>query len=138
MLSVATYSQEYIDRCRAQIEADVTAYADLRKAADGGLGSAGAAFESVFFNNMVMALDHYFLHRARTLEGKDGNPLNEVRIVCNSITDNDGVMMADKTIRMKPAGSVLGYDVGDEIKLSEEAFRRLAAGFLAEIAARYR
>jgi hypothetical protein len=29
MLSVATYSQEYIDRCRAQIEADVTAYADL-------------------------------------------------------------------------------------------------------------
>jgi hypothetical protein len=129
MLSVAKYSQEHIEQCRSQIEADIRAY--------GGLRDAGA-FESVFFNNMVLALDHYFLHRARNLEGKDGNPLNEVRIVCNSITDNNGVVMADKTLRVKPAASVLGYEVGDEIKIGEEDFRRLAEGFLAEIAGRYR
>jgi hypothetical protein len=130
MLSVAKYSQDHIDRCRSQIDADIAAYADL--------GSTVSALESVFFNNMVLALDHYFLHRARNLEGKDGNPLNEVRVVCNSITDNGGVMMADKTIRIKPAASLLGYDVGDEINVGEEAFRRLAEGFLAEIATRYR
>jgi hypothetical protein len=130
MLSVAKYSQDHIDRCRSQIDADIAAYADL--------GSTVSALESVFFNNMVLALDHYFLHRARNLEGKDGNPLNEVRVVCNSITDNGGVMMADKTIRIKPAASLLGYDVGDEINVGEEEFRRLAEGFLAEIATRYR
>lgn len=43
-----------------------------------------------------------------------------------------------KTIRMKPEGSVLGYEVGDEIKLSEADFQRLAEGFFAEIASRYR
>jgi hypothetical protein len=46
--------------------------------------------------------------------------------------------MADKTLRVKPAASVLGYEVGDEIKIGEEDFRRLAEGFLAEIAGRYR
>jgi hypothetical protein len=39
---------------------------------------------------MVLGLDHYFLHRVRKLEGKDGNPLNEVRVICDSLTDNDG------------------------------------------------
>jgi hypothetical protein len=87
---------------------------------------------------MVLVLDHYFLHRARNLEGKDGNPLNEAPIVCNSITDSNGVMTADKTIRMKPANSVLGYEVGDEIRLSVADFRRLADGFLAEIETKYR
>lgn len=93
--------------------------------------------EAAFFNNMVLALDHYFLHRGRKLEGKDGNPLNEVRIICDSLTDNGGVVAADKTIRMEPDNSVLGLEVGDEIELTEEAFRELARRFLEEIEGRY-
>ena len=57
--------------------------------------------------------------------------------MCNSLMDNDGVMAADKTIRMKPADSLLKYEVGDEIRLSEGEFRLLAKGFLAEIESKY-
>jgi hypothetical protein len=133
MLSVAKYSPEHVERARARIDADVAAYAAVAEAADGG----AAALEPVFFNNLVLALDHYFLHRARGQEGKDGNALNEVRVLCNSITDNDGVMLADKTIRMMPEESVLGYAPGDTVAVSAEGFERLAARFFQEIESRY-
>lgn len=58
-------------------------------------------------------------------------------MLCNSITDNNGVMAADKTIRMNPDKSLLKYVVGDEIALSEADLRRLAKGFFAEIESRY-
>ncbi len=86
---------------------------------------------------MVLSLDSHFTHRARALEGKDGNPLNEVRVLCNSLVQNGGVLAADKTIRLKPAASVLGYEVGDEIRLTEAAFVRLAEAFFAEIESKY-
>jgi len=41
---------------------------------------------------MVLVLDSSFSHRQRTMELKDGNPLNEVRVLCNSILENDGIM----------------------------------------------
>ena len=133
MLSVAKYSQDHVDRCRARIGTDVASFAEAAKAANGKL----APLEPVFFNNMVLVLDHYFLHRARTAEGKDGNPLNETRVLCNSLTDNDGVMVADKAIRMKPEHSVLGYAPGDTIEIDAASFKRLADGFFAEIEGRY-
>jgi hypothetical protein len=133
MLSVAKYSPEHVERARARIDADVAAFAAVAKAADGG----AAALEPVFFNNMVLALDHYFLHRARGQEGKNGNALNEVRVLCNSITDNGGVLLADKTIKMTPEQSVLGYAPGDAVAVGAEGFDRLAARFFEEIESRY-
>jgi hypothetical protein len=140
MLSVNSYSHDYVDATRAKIDAQLDAYNDLVAAAraaagarDTKLAAAIAAFEALFFNHMVLALDNYFLHRGRNLEGKDGNPLNEVRVLCNSITNNDATMLKDNTIKMKPASSVLTYEVGDDIRLTEDDFRRLAKAFLAEI-----
>ena len=40
------------------------------------------------------------------MEGKDGNPLNEVRILCNSMMNNNNKMCADKTIKFDSAKSV--------------------------------
>jgi hypothetical protein len=69
--------------------------------------------------------------------GKDGNPLNEVRVLCNSLMANDGVLAADKRIRLDPEKSVLGLRVGDPIELNEPQFRRLSSASLAEIENRY-
>lgn len=144
MLSVSSYPQEHVDATRSKIDAQVDAYNTLVTAARAAAGAkkatlepAIAGFEPLFFNHMVMALDNYFLHRGRNLEGKDGNPLNEVRILCSSITSNDGIMLNDKTIQMKSATSVLKYEVGDDIRLNEGDFRRLAEAFLNEIEAKF-
>ena len=82
---------------------------------------------------MILVLDMLFVHRLRGQEGKDGNPLNEVRILCNSIMNNQGVMGEDSTIRFVPDKSVLKYCVGDEIKLNAANFAGLANAFFAEI-----
>ena len=121
MLGVSTYSQEYIAQTRARIEADTASFADLKKPSNG--------FESVFFNNMVLALDHYFVHRLRKLEGKDGNPLNEVRVISNSLMENGGVALSGTKL--------LGYAAGDEIRLTAADYERLSKAFLAEIESRY-
>ncbi len=68
---------------------------------------------------------------------KDGNPLNEVRMLCNSMMNNHNMMGADKTIKYDPAKSVLKYRVGDEIKLNEADFIRLSSAFFAEIESKY-
>jgi hypothetical protein len=143
MLSVTTYPQEYVDACRARVQAQVAAYRQLLAAArDGGsatppLTAAIDEFEPVFFGNMVLVLDTYFTHRARMHEGKDGNPLNEVRVLCSSLLTNGGVLKADKTIKLKAASSILGLEIGDEVRLSEDDFARLAEAYFAELERRY-
>ena len=143
MLSVTNYSPEHIAAGRARVAAQIAAYRHVLATARDQAGdeeavdAAFTSFEPVFFNNMVLTLDSYFTHRARALEGKDGNPLNEVRVLCNSLVQNDGLLALDKTIRLKPATSVLGYDAGDEIALTEADFVRLSDAFFAEIESKY-
>jgi hypothetical protein len=104
--------------------------------------------EATFFNNLVLILDDLFVHRLRTVEGKDGNALNEVRVLCNSILNNRSVMTADNVsameafaglsaIKLSPAKSVLKYQAGDEIKLNDANFPRLCQAFFAEIERKY-
>lgn len=38
---------------------------------------------------MVVVLEGCFVHRSRTIEKKDGNPLNEVGMLSNSMMLND-------------------------------------------------
>lgn len=63
--------------------------------------------------------------------------LNEVRILCSSLLQNKGVLLADKTIKLDSATSILGYQVGDEIHLNEADFHRLSTAFFSEIASKY-
>ena len=142
MLSVNSYPRTYVDGCREKIEGQIEAYRDVVAATVGAkdgarLDTALAAFEPRFCNHMVMVVDDYFLHRSRNLELKDGNPLNEVRVICNSLRDNDGLMAADKQIKMDPGSSILKLHVGDEISLSIEDLRRLSEAFLSEIERKY-
>jgi hypothetical protein len=144
MLSINNYSQKYIDETRLKIDSEISTYNNLVTTVREQVGTNHAllncaieAFEPNFFNNMVLALDNYFGHRSRTMELKDGNPLNEVRILCNSIINNNNKMCTDKTIKFDPAKSVLKYKAGDEIKLNEEDFVRLSDAFFVEIEKKY-
>ncbi len=139
MLSVNSYTKEYVDASRARIALQLAAYDALVAAArTGAAGEAAvAAFEPQFFANMVLVLDNLFLHRARGLEGKDSNPLNEVRILCGSLSNNDGVMTAEKAIKMKPAQTVLKIEFGDAIAISRDDFARLSDAFFTDVESRY-
>jgi hypothetical protein len=88
---------------------------------------------------MVLVLDRLYVHRfaGPKYEGKDGNPLNEVRIIADSLMTNGGVMRADNQIKLPPEKSVVGLDVGDTIKLGEDDFERLAGAFFTELEKRF-
>ena len=136
MLAQSSYTQEYIDACRKSIAADIAAYRRFIKAS-GAARDAVSAFEPTFFNNLIFALDGYFLHRQRSVEGKDGNPINEVRVLCSSMLNNGAKMRTDATIKMKPDSSVLGYATGDPIRLTEKDFSRLSDAYFDEISRRF-
>ena len=128
MLGMKTYPAEYVAQCRVLVRSDIDVFETSKVSAD---------LEPVFFRNMLFALDGYFVHRLRTLEGKDGNALNEVRVMCNSVMLHGGVMTAEKSINLSPEASVLGIPYGEKIVLDAASFRRLSDNFFREIEAKY-
>jgi hypothetical protein len=70
MLGVNRYPEEYVNDCRSSMESQLAAYRALRAAAGGkaagraAASSALASFEPLFFNNLVIVLDGYFVHRS--------------------------------------------------------------------------
>jgi len=125
MLAVKTYPAEYVGSCRDRFGALLDAY------------TGSDDFEPLFCDHAVLALDHYFVHRQRGMEGKDGNPANEVRLLAESIAENDGVLREDNQIKLKPETSVLGLAPGDQIRLSVDGVRRLADAYFEEIGKRF-
>jgi hypothetical protein len=123
------YPQDYIATCRANIDAQLTSFRQIAASQSAKLQN----FERQFFHHMLLALDHYFVHRTRSIEGKDGNPLNEVRMLCNAIMENGAVLQADKTIKYKPENTVLQIAVGDAVHLNADGFKKLAHAFFDEI-----
>lgn len=137
MLAKSSYPQEYIDGARAQIAARISAFDALSKAVDKGGAVALADFETLYFNDLVFVLDVFFTHRTRGVEGKNGNPINEVRVLTMSFLENGGHLGVDSTIKLKPETSVLGLQVGDEIKLTAADFTRLADAYFDEMDSRF-
>src|SRR4051794_10245305 len=123
MLAVNAYTPDYIEACRANVEAQLAAYAALVSATGPDQAAALASFEPLFFNNLTLVLDYAFVHRTRAMEGKDGNPLNEVRMLGNAILSNHAVLAVDKTIKYKPEASVLKLSIGDDVRITEAQFR---------------
>ena len=140
MLAITHYKPAYVDACRAKIEAQITAYRDLMKLVSGpgaGLQETLDAFDQNFFRTMLLALDHYFDHRMRGMELKDGNPLNELRVLCNSIMHNDGLLMGDTQIRQDPAKSILLLHIGDPSLPTADQFSELAEAVFQHIRLKY-
>ena len=142
MLGRKDYHQEELDNAQKAIKGQLTAYKRLVKALDGAgddpnVASALEAFEPLMFNNMTLALDRYFVHRLRSSTGKDGNPLNEVELLADSLMNNGGQLRGNNVIKYKPEEAVLKLQVGDPIALTQAEFERLAKAFLAELEAKF-
>ena len=144
MLSVSAYPQQYIDEARARVMVQVSAFAELARevrgagqSRSGGVAAALDALEPEYFANLVIALDSHFVHRSRGQERKDGNAMNEVRVLVNSIQQHDSVMTAEKGIRLDAARSVLGIEYGERIRINADGFERLAAAFFEALEATY-
>lgn len=137
------YPRAYVDGCRARLRTQLTAYHQAANAArqpgepkppaDTPFGH----LEPVFFNNLLVVLDTWFVRRDRGIEGRDGNPLNEVRLLRRSLTENDERLVRDRTVHLDPETSVLGHRPGDPVRLTEEQFAELAEAFLEEVEKRY-
>jgi hypothetical protein len=132
MLGRKDYEPEELDHARTAISAQVTAY---RAAVPPS--AAREAFEAQFFNALVLVLDRYFVHRFRAVAGKDGNPLNEVEMLADSLMNNGGTLRKINVIKYVPEGSVLKLKIGDPIRLTESDFERLSTAFLAEIESKF-
>lgn len=134
MLGKKTYDQDYIDASKKAFNAELAAY---RKLAGTGDAAAVKKFEPTYCAHQVLALEAYFVHRLRGVEGKDGNPCNEVRVIANSWMENGGVMAADSQIKLDPEKSVTGLAVGDKIVIDEKTLTKLAKAYFAEIEKRF-
>jgi hypothetical protein len=138
MLAVNTYPRDYIAACRANVYRQLVSYRRLVKAAQGqapasSQHSVTREFDLLFFRNLIALLDAMFVNRTRAREGKDGNPLNEVRMLCESVLKTSGVLTANSSIKYDPTKTVLGLRIGDDIRVGEAEFTRLAQVFFAEI-----
>jgi hypothetical protein len=137
MLETLHYEQDYVDECRARSEAQVAAFENVRSRADRDGTDPVGSLEPDFFNNLLLVLDAYFVHRPRDVEGHLGGPLTEVRVLADSLMLNGGTMLADKQNGLDPAKSVLGYAAGDDIHLTGEQYVTIARAFFDEVERRY-
>lgn len=141
MLGMKVYDASYIASCRETIERNVQAY-EAQAAS-----SRDTEFEAIYFNAQVMLLDYMFVHRLSGIEGKDGNPLNEVRVLCNSLLFNRGKLQVDRLpgwpnsavsgLKLPADRSVLRLSSGQEVKVTRDEFLRLSAAFFRELQKRY-
>ena len=131
MLAVSSYKPDYVQTCHAALAAQLATFAALPA------GKARDAFAPGYFNAMLLVLDSYFLHRQRSNEGKDGGPLNELRLLCDGIKENGAVLGKSTTIKYKAEKSVTGIAVGQAIALDAAAFEALADAVFGDVLSRY-
>jgi hypothetical protein len=124
MLLRTGYDRHYVAGCRESVGAAIE---ELRRA---GAGSAA-------WNQLLPALDRWFSLRNPKVEGRDGNPINEVRVLAESVTEHGSVMTVPRRIKLATDTSVLGFEEGEEISLDGDAFERLFDAFLAAVEAKY-
>ena len=144
MLGMREYDGDYIDACRSRVETQTAMFREVAQAARdhgdadlSGLEGALESLESEYVNNMLLVREGYFVHRLPGVEGKDGNALNEVRVLARSLMENGGTVMEDPQIALDPERSVLGLRVGEPVRLTLQQYTRLSDAFFRELERRF-
>jgi 2-keto-4-pentenoate hydratase len=134
MLGRNTYTPQELESARTAIADQLADYRALAAAVAGTDAEAAlAAFKPRLCSNMTIVLDRYFVHRVRSVTGKDGNPLNEVELLTESLMNHDGVLQAGTVFTLDPVTSVVKLAPGDRIGLTAADLDRLATAYLDEI-----
>ena len=133
MLGRNSYTSAEITGARAAVSDLLTSYKALASATD----ADRSEFESRWVNSLVLALDRPFVHRIRPVSGKDGNPLNEVELIVDSLLIHGGVFRAGSVIKYRADDAVLGLRDGDPVRLTLRDFERLADAFFVELEIRF-
>jgi hypothetical protein len=141
MLGRKNYRQDELDQAKAAVDKQLAAYKNLVKAvgdtSDPKAKAALEAFEPLFLNTMILVLDRFFVHRIRAVSGKDGNPLNEVELMADSLINNEGVLRGSNVIKLVPEQTVVKLGIGDRIRLDAAQFARLSKAFFGELEAKF-
>ena len=132
MLGRKDFTKDEIANGRAAVDRQLDAFDALPKAAQTALQKAD------HFNDLALALDRRYVHRLRSVTGKDGTPLNELEIIVESLLNNGGEFKGINVIKYLPQDSVIGMKPGDRICLTRDDFARLSAGVFDELDAKYR
>lgn len=137
-----SYTRDELDSARAAIGHQVAAYRELDAAIAGKTPDPVAltaleTFEPLFFGNLTLTLDHYFVDRSRMVAGEDAKALNELELLVDSLINNGGVLRANDAIAFRADDSVLGLQIGERIRLTAAQFERLANACFEEIQAKF-
>lgn len=140
MLGMKEYEPDYVDACRSRVETQVAMFREVAQASrdhgDADVSALEGALESLeyeYFNNMLIVLDAFFVHRVRPGADPRTNALDEVRVLSRSLMENGGTVMADPEITLDPGHTVLGLSVGDPITLTAHQFRRISDAFFRQL-----
>jgi hypothetical protein len=137
MLGRKDYHESELDNGRRAIETELEAYrrlvAAVEKSGSKEAQDALEAFEPLFSNSLVLVLDRYYVHRLRGVTGKDGNPLNEVELLAESLMNNDGVFRGNNVVKYVPDASVTRIAPDDRITLTADVFDGLQTAFFADL-----
>ena len=132
-----SFTRVDIQSCRDEIAGQVKTYRDLVGAASKASGmslvridAALSAFEPVFFNNLLVALDARFAPRARGQAG------DEVALLAAALLRHGGVLTRDAARPHDADASVLRLDFGERVALNADDFDAVSTAFLAELADR--
>lgn len=128
MLGRKNYPREYIERCRRDIEAQIEEFNDLPPVT--------STFARRLAGHLVIVMDACFVNRLRATEGKDGNALNEVRLLAQSLMYGD-VVVDDSTVTWTKDAMVLGLTKGDDLELTISDVDRLQRAFFAQMIDKY-
>ncbi len=131
MLGRKDFTKDELEGGRTAVARQLAAFDALPKTARSALEQAD------HFNDLALALDRRYVHRLRSVTGKDGTPLNELEIIVESLLNNGGVLRGINVIKYAPEDAVVGMKPGDQIRLTREDFARLAAGVFDELTAKY-
>ncbi len=103
MLGRKNRTRKEVDHARSAVAEQLAVYKTLGWANAHAIPNATvhAEFDDVerlYVNTMILVLDRYVVHRLRMVTGKDGAPLNDVEMLCDSLMNHEGILRGNNVI----------------------------------------